>query len=69
MLFFKHGFVALFVLFFYRVEITAFCKARFIEAKLSIFRRAERIKFWQGKFYLKGKGAYVVYVTQVLNEI
>ena len=24
---------------------------------------AERIKFWQGKFYLKGKGAYVVYVT------
>ena len=55
------------MLSFYRAEIIAFCKARFIEAKLSIFRRAERIKFWQGKFYLKG--AYVVYVTQVLNEI
>ena len=23
----------------------------------------ERIKFWQGRFYLKGKGAYMVYVT------
>ena len=51
------------MLFVCGAEMIAFCKARFIEAKLSIFRRAERIKFWQGKFYLKGKGAYVVYVT------
>ena len=57
------------MLFVCRAEINVFCKTRFIEAKLSIFKRAERIKFWQGKLYLKGKGAYVVYVTQVLNEI
>ena len=57
------------MLFVCGAEINIFCKTRFIKAKLSIFRRAERIKFWKGKFYLKGKGAYVVYVTQVLNEI
>ena len=51
------------MLFVCEAEINILCKTRFIKAKLSIFRRAERIKFWQGKFYLKGKGAYVVYVT------
>ena len=30
---------------------------------LSFLICCERIKFWQGKFYLKGNGAYVVYVT------
>ena len=30
---------------------------------LSFLICCERIKFWQGRFYLKGKGTYVVYVT------
>ena len=45
--------------------VSPICRMVFNAAKIAnIYSYSwKRIKFWQGKLYLKGKGAYFVYVT------
>ena len=44
------GFLALFALFFYRMKTIAFCEARFMKAKLSIFIGLKELNFGKENF-------------------